>query len=102
MKRTEISPVGSDYCALYEVTDFKASTVREFVKEVLTSFPREHGTFKIDHDDLFPTFRYYEYADGKMKTALHPLVADLEVDSVKSYGGWSLMDYIIKIKTAKK
>ena len=88
MKHTQISGTFGDETALYAV-EYKATTVGEFVEEVLRECPDDWGEIRLD------TCRC-GYRRGKLETQLPPEALPLHILRVEGYGGWSRMDYTIK------
>lgn len=83
---------GSDCTAPYDIeTDCK--TVGEFVDEVLQKYTNEWGDFKIEG-----TYCYYEYKHGKLLDEIPQNERSLQIKEIKAAGGYSNMDYFIKIK----
>ena len=96
MKFTQLHATGSDETAPYSVTEFKAKTVGEFINEVLDSHKGDWGYFHVSH----PNLRGYkcEYRYGKIVSPISENANKYEIESVESSGGWSRMDYFIKVK----
>ena len=93
MKSTQISPTGGDCTATYSITDYKATTVGEFINEVLTEYPSEWGKIEDNNHRLIA-----EYSYGKVVTS--NVTAELlnkQIIKIIGNGGWSRMDYIITI-----
>lgn len=89
METEQITKTFSDDTALYRITDYKATTVGEFVDEVLKERPRDWGYIDT------PNARC-EYRDRKLLTTLPEEVLTRKIKRVEGYGGWSRMDYKIK------
>ena len=95
MKFTQLHATGSDETAPYSVTEFKAKTVGEFINEVLESYKGDWGDFYVSN----PNFRAHcEYRYGKIVSPISDNANEYEIESVTSSGGWSRMDYFIKVK----
>ncbi len=82
---------GSDGTAAYDVTEYKAITAKEFAHEVITTEPNEWGRIEVDG------FGSVKYRDGELLTEIPASWEYLTVVSVKSAGGWSSMDYFLKV-----
>lgn len=83
---------GSDCTAPYDIeTDCK--TVGEFVDEVLRKHTNEWGDFKIEG-----RYGYYDYKNGKLIDEIPQEERDLQIKEVKAAGGYSNMNYKIKVK----
>lgn len=92
MKFTQTHAVGSDETAPFDVSEYEAKNVGEFVNEVLKSHPNEWGTISVRS-------KYFrvEYRHGKLvkPTTIPKNIASTRISEVKAAGGWSNMDYII-------
>lgn len=86
---------GSDY---FDVIFHKQMTVREFVEEVVSN-EREWGCIRVDIGEEYywdnPTC---EYKWGKLLSILPGEYLDKKIISGRSDGGWSQMDYLLKIE----
>ena len=95
MRFIQTHSVGSDCTAPYDVKDYKAKTVREFIPEMLKERPNEWG--KIQVKMMFGG-GFCTYRNGILLSDLRPEFLDLEIQEVKSAGGWGYMDYLIFTK----
>lgn len=86
---------GGDCTAPYDVKLDKPYTVGEFIKEVLTTRPKEWGEFFVRHKGcgFLDSIARAEYRYGAMKSAIPEEFTSLPVKEVKAAGGWSCMDY---------
>ena len=91
MKRAQTSRTFGDECALYEVTDYKAATIGEFIQEALKHYPREWGYFDVDLE-----LERCEYRYGKLLSDFSDRIKKMEIAKVSGYGGWSRFDYDIR------
>lgn len=94
MKSTQISPTRGDCTASYSITDYKATTVGEFINEVLTECPNEWGYIEDNNHH-----RIAEYKYGKVVT--NNATAELrnkQIIKIIGNGGWSCMDYLITLR----
>lgn len=99
MKFRQLHSEGGDCTAPYEVTDFKAKTVGEFVNEVVASRQKEWGTISVKHDGMFCGPKICEYRYGKVLGKIDDVFRDREIEpTVFASGGWSNMDYKLKLK----
>ena len=89
MKFTQIRGTGNDETALYAISDHKA-TIGEFVEEVLEQKPGEWGYIEVNGFKC-------EYRYGKLLSELPEMILGWHISEVKGYGGWSGMDYIIRV-----
>ena len=99
MKFKEIGDIRGDETRPYEVTDYKASTVGEFIEEVLKENPNEWGYFRADEskDMGFFDCPRIEYRYGKLLSQFGKAILDKKIVSIKADGGWSNMDYLIRL-----
>lgn len=93
MNFRQLRSEGSDCTAPYEVTNFPV-IVSDFVNEVLTDRKGEWG--KIYIEDFF-TGDNYEYRYGELKNSIPPNILESKIKSISAYGGWTNMDYILKL-----
>lgn len=94
MKLTQISSTRGDCTATYSITDYKATTVGEFINEVLTERPSEWGYIEDNNHHRIVEYKYGKVVASNV-TAENLL--DKQIIKIIGNGGWSLMDYIIKI-----
>lgn len=95
----QLRPAGGDCCAPYEVILNRECTLREFVDCIIKN-EREWGFVRVeswfDGNEL-------EYRYGKI---LRSEFTDAELQStiktVVSNGGWSCMDYVVRLKSNGK
>lgn len=94
-------PVCGDGIASYIARFFEQMTVKEFIQSVLTGKPDEWGYIGI-YDIYHPTLIFghplCEYKWGKLISQLPEELMDKVILSAKASGGWSRMDYILKIE----
>lgn len=80
----------------YKVTEYKAKTIVEFVKEVLE---HKHEWGYISVKDISKTmFRWnsrIEYRYGKLLNEIPDSWKQLNIKEITAYGGWTRMDYRI-------
>ncbi len=96
----------SDETCSYDVYDYKAKTVGEFVNEVLAERKNEWGSFefirkegcKIDNWVIPPEFKRYEYKHGKLIDEMPQELLDKPFKTVWGNGGWSCMDYTFDLR----
>ena len=95
MNVTRIGEVRGDETAPYIVENYKATTVGEFIEEVLEEFPNEWGYFSFNGSFVGNKNRC-EYRYGKLLNNFpNPMVLEEEIYYIKADGGWSRMDYEI-------
>lgn len=96
-----------DETCSYDVYDYKAKTVGEFVNEVLTECTGEWGSFrftkkagyKIDNWVIPPEFKRYDYKRGKLVDEIPEELLNKPFKNVWGDGGWSCMDYTFDMNT---
>lgn len=89
MKFKQISKTFSDETAHFAVSDYKATTIGEFVDEVLKENPKEWG--KIEVVGGYEC----EYRYGELLSELPEMIMGWHISEIKGYGGWGMMNYII-------
>lgn len=89
MKFHSTGPTRGDCTAPYEVTDFKAKTVGEFIEEVLKEKADEWGYISVDG------VRICEYKHGLLIFKPKEMYLNREITKISAEGGWSRMDYSI-------
>lgn len=88
-----------DSCSSYDVQLNKACTVQEFVDMVLKERPNEWGEFIIITNFYYKSQKdYCKYEYGKITNDFKNSETKSQIISkVKAHGGWTAMDYIIKV-----
>ena len=84
LKFIQTHPTGSDCTASYDVILDKPYTVGDFINAVLTTRSNEWGSFHLTY------YTRMDYRDGKPMS--------MRIKEVKASGGWSAMDYYIKLE----
>ena len=97
MKFTATGNTAGDGITPYKVTDYEATTVGEFINEVLENYPNDWGDFNVG-DGRFLLNPHCEYRDGILLDEFQKTTLKKKIESVKAAGGWSRMDYAIKVK----
>lgn len=89
-----------DCCCSYDVALDKEYTVEEFQQEVLKEKPEEWGEFSIVTDFKHRlSLDNCEYKSGKItKGFKNPDQKKARIKEIKARGGWTAMDYFIKLK----
>ena len=93
-----------DCCSAYKVVLHHEYTVKEYVEEVLKTKQGEWGTFKIwqeeqSYKELSKELDCCDYKKGeKINDFKYSTTWNSKIEEVKAYGGWTYMDYFIKIK----
>lgn len=86
MEREPISNMRDDCMVTYRVSGYKATTIGEFVDEVLAECKEEWGYFN----------SIYEYRDGHLLKEIPEEISKKRISKIYGDGGWTRMDYIIK------
>lgn len=89
--------VGGDCTAPYNVEISREISVKEFVEYILTKCKGEWGYIDIENEQIRCEYRY-----GKLLNEMPNYVLNKRISSIKSVGGWSRMDYYIKIIMEEK
>ena len=101
-----ISEIRGDETRSYDVTDYKATTVGEFVDEVLSgNGKKEWGYFefttvkpqKVVNWNIPPEWNRYEYKRGSLLDKIPDTLRNKRIEHVTGDGGWSRMDYDITV-----
>lgn len=89
---------GSDCTGPYDVEISKPMTVRQFINELLTDYPREWGYVGIYSEGAIFGEPRCEYSHGALSTPPLPeSYLDKQIDSVDGSGGWSRSDFILHL-----
>ena len=95
MKLTATGPVRGDETRPYIVEGYKATTVGEFIEEVLKEFPNEWGHFSFN-GSFISNPNTCEYRYGKLLDRFTDVkIFDEPIYYITADGGWSYMDYQI-------
>ncbi len=97
MEFRQIGKTSGDETTPYEVTKYKSQKVLELVDEILQERPKEWGYISVGEGWFFD-IPHCEYKYGKLLNVLPADVLSKRVVSVSAYGGWSRMDYYIKVE----
>lgn len=101
MKFTQTATTGGDDTAPFDVSDYQAKTIVEFVSEVLEQNPKEWGYIEVKDEPAGDGFHWntrIEYRYGQLLNEIPDTWQYREIGSVTAAGGWSSMDYIITPK----
>lgn len=94
-KRKQSGPTCGDCTASYDVFLHQDYTLQKFMDDVVSQYPDEWGNFCItDKDGLSIDI---EYSHGIINKGYPDCLIKCPVISVNASGGWSKMDYNIKI-----
>lgn len=91
LKFIQTHSMGGDCTAPYDVELDRPYTVREFINEILAASPHEWGEIRV-----VGCFSI-KYRYGKIEDIIPARYADLSVSEVKASGGYSAMNYRIKL-----
>ena len=89
MRFIQTHSTGSDETAPYDIVDYEAKTVEEFVPEMLNQCKHSWGEINI------MGFGRVEYADGALLKKFPDEWKNLKITKVQGAGGWGCMDYHI-------
>lgn len=82
-----------DQCSNYTVTG--PNTVQELLDKVLTEKPKEWGFISLD---TWVSEKFIEYRYGKiLYNGLEPNDMYRTIEQITAHGGWSRMDYCVKL-----
>lgn len=95
-KFSQSGPISGDCTAPYEVSLDKEYTVRTFINEVLTR-ENEWGYIGIENGYAIFGDPFCEYRHGKLASKMNEEILDKPVLSVSASGGYTRMDYLLKI-----
>ena len=98
MKFIQTHATGSDETAPYDVVDYNAKTVREFIDELRPYLKDEFGYIDVKIPGDFLYTDRCEHQHGIFKSAIDTRFLDLEIKDVKCSGGWGRFDYAIFVK----
>lgn len=98
MKFIQTHATGSDETAPYDVTDYKAKTVREFIDELIPYLKDEFGYIEVKRPGDFLFTDKCEHQHGIFMSSIDPEFYELEIKDVKCSGGWGRFDYTIFVK----
>lgn len=96
-ERVIIGPTGSDCTAPYNVKLDRDYTLNEFLGEILRQHPDEWGEFRIFIEGKQGICASVDYKYGRVKGRIPFELLDMPVKSSSAHGGWSSMDYVIRI-----
>lgn len=96
-ERVIIGPTGSDCTAPYNVKLDHDYTLNEFMGCVLHQHPDEWGEFTIFDEAENRICARVDYRYGRMQGMIPFELLDRPVKSSSAHGGWSSMDYVIRI-----
>lgn len=98
IKFKQVSKVYGDCTADYKVILDKQYTVREFVSFVLSQ-KDEWGAIQIyDPDKSWLDYDEYEYRYGNLNDDIPNEIMEKKIISVSAHGGWTAMDYVLKLE----
>lgn len=89
---------GSDCTGPYSVSISKPMTVREFINELLSTYPGEWGYIGIYKYGTIFGDPYCEYWHGKLLYSLPDEYLDRKIEQVDGSGGWSRSDFLLKVE----
>lgn len=81
----------------YVVKYYTSKTIGEFINEVLRCNRKEWGEISIYYGGLYPICEYKEDLLLSLKKSSEELCS-LPIESITAYGGWTNMDYVIRVR----
>ena len=97
MRFIQTHSMGSDCTAPYDVVDYQAKTVVEFINEMLHQCKSEWGHIYVCTENI-PMPGRVDYTCGELLKEIPDEWQHKEVVKVISAGGWGNMDYRIYVK----
>lgn len=88
MRREQISQLRGDCTVSYSISGYKATTIGEFVDEVLAECKGEWGCFTDEKHNIIS-----EYRNGHLLKEISEEIAKKRISKIYGYGGWTMMDY---------
>ena len=98
MRFIQTHSMGSDCTAPYEVVDYQAKTVVEFINEMLQQCKSKWGDIEVWADNMPLVYKRVDYKRGELLGEIPDEWQYKEVVKVISAGGWGRMDYRIYVK----
>ena len=92
-----VTGVGSDCTSGYHVDFYNKYTVKEFINEILTKYPREFGCILVKCNKDPVLNMNYRMGDITYETTIHKEALNSTIKSATASGGWGRMDYDIII-----
>ena len=97
MRFIQTHSMGSDCTAPYDVVDYQAKTVVEFINEMLQQCKSDWGDIDVWVDNR-PLPGCVDYKRGELLGEIPDAWQYKEVTKVIAAGGWGRMDYRIYVK----
>ena len=97
MRFIQTHSMGSDCTAPYDIVDYQAKTVVEFINEMLQQCKSEWGDIEV-WAETTPLPGRVDYKRGELLQEIPDDWQYKEVVKVIAAGGWSRMDYRIYVK----
>ena len=100
MKFIQTAPTGGDETAPFDVSEYQAKTIVEFINEVM-KHSNEWGYIEVKDEPAGDGFHWctrIEYRYGELLNEIPDAWQYREIGNVKAAGGWSRMDYYITPK----
>lgn len=99
IKYIQTSEVFGDCSANYDVRLDKPHTVGEFINLVLIERKGEWGKFEIYNPNVsWLDYEKYEYRHGVLNDTLSKEIFEKRIISIEAQGGWTHMDYLLKLE----
>ena len=92
-----VTGVGSDCTSGYRVDFYNKYTVKEFINEILTKYPREFGFMSIKSGKKYVASIEFSMGDITGDNGIDEEVFNSVIKSATASGGWGQMNYDIII-----
>ena len=92
-----VTGVGSDCTSGYHVDFYNKYTVKEFINEILTKYPREFGFMSIKSGKKYVASIEFSMGDITDDDGIDEEVFNSVIKSATASGGWGQMNYDIII-----
>ena len=93
----DVTGVGSDCTSGYHVDFYNKYTVKEFINEILTKYPREFGFMSIKSGKKYVASIEFSMGDITGDDGIDEEVFNSVIKSATASGGWGQMNYDIII-----
>lgn len=97
-KRKQSGSTGGDCTAPYSVELDHRYTLQEFIDAVIQNYPTEWGSFELYEMGKWRPYKAFGYKRGILENEIPVELANKPVARVTASGGWSNMDYMIRME----
>ena len=98
MRFIQTHSMGSDCTAPYDIVDYQAKTVVEFINEMLQQCKIEWGNIAVWAGNKPLDYKHINYKQGELLEEIPDAWQYKKVKKVIAAGGWGNMDYRIYVK----